>query len=76
VGNKTDLEALRVVTFDTAFQEALKNGALCVETCAKTNENVDFAFKQLVKDTTIKKKIYDDNINPIICNSKRNQKSP
>ena len=44
IGNKSDLEAQRDVTYEEAKQFADENGLMFVEASAKTGENVEDAF--------------------------------
>ena len=46
VGNNSDLEAQRDVTYEEAQQFAEQNGLMFVETSAKTGDNVEGAFQQ------------------------------
>jgi Ras-related protein Rab-1A len=47
LGNKIDKENDRAVTFEEAIEKAKGFGVDCIETSAKSNENVDIAFESL-----------------------------
>ncbi|KAJ5066568.1 ras-related protein rab-5c [Anaeramoeba ignava] len=49
VGNKSDLESLRTVSFDEASDYAKSSGYIFLETSAKTGENVDDVFFSLAE---------------------------
>lgn len=49
IGNKSDLDAQRDVTFDEAQKFAEENGLKFVEASAKTGENVEEAFLETAK---------------------------
>jgi len=58
VGNKSDLRHLREVPTDKAREFCQENGLSLVETSAKDNSNVDFAFQKLITEIyheTVKK---------------------
>uniref|UniRef100_A0A6B2LHN5 Uncharacterized protein n=1 Tax=Arcella intermedia TaxID=1963864 RepID=A0A6B2LHN5_9EUKA len=48
VGNKSDMRHVREVPTDKAEQFCKENGLAFVETSAKDNENVEFAFEKLL----------------------------
>jgi Ras-related protein Rab-11A len=50
VGNKTDLEAERVVSLETAKQFSAENGLFLMETSALNTNNVDKAFEWLAME--------------------------
>lgn len=49
IGNKSDLEGQRDVTFDEAKQFADENGLMFIEASAKTGSNVEEAFLETAK---------------------------
>lgn len=49
IGNKSDLEAQRDVTYDEAKQFAEENGLMFIEASAKTGEGVEEAFLETAK---------------------------
>jgi len=49
IGNKSDLEAQRDVTYEEAKQFADENGLMFVEASAKTGETVEDAFLETAK---------------------------
>lgn len=49
VGNKSDLETRRVVSQDVAMEQARQWGVPYVETSAKTRQNVDHVFIELMR---------------------------
>eukprot|EP01121_Diplochlamys_sp_Union-15-3_P000745 TRINITY_DN1061_c0_g1_i2.p1 TRINITY_DN1061_c0_g1~~TRINITY_DN1061_c0_g1_i2.p1 ORF type:complete len:212 (+),score=37.95 TRINITY_DN1061_c0_g1_i2:51-686(+) len=58
VGNKSDLRHLREVPTERAREFCQENGLSLVETSAKDNSNVDFAFQKLITEIyheTVKK---------------------
>ncbi|TKR96299.1 hypothetical protein L596_010341 [Steinernema carpocapsae] len=50
VGNKTDLEELRVVPMEEAKEFAVENGLSFIETSALNNDNVRTAFSKILMD--------------------------
>ncbi|XP_030761768.1 ras-related protein Ral-a [Sitophilus oryzae] len=56
VGNKSDLDEKRKVTFQEAQDRANKWGVPYVETSAKTRENVDKVFYDLMREIRARKK--------------------
>eukprot|EP01029_Cantina_marsupialis_P022603 TRINITY_DN5520_c0_g2_i5.p1 TRINITY_DN5520_c0_g2~~TRINITY_DN5520_c0_g2_i5.p1 ORF type:complete len:141 (-),score=24.76 TRINITY_DN5520_c0_g2_i5:233-655(-) len=59
VGNKTDLEHKRTVSFEEGKKFAEDNGLIFLETSAKTAQNVEDAFKQTARN--IYKHFVEDN---------------
>lgn len=62
VGNKSDLGHLRQVTMETARKYCEDNGLSLVETSAKDNTGVDFAFQKLIGEIyheTVKKNMLE-----------------
>jgi len=61
VGNKTDLIAERMVTFEEGERLAVNNGMMFIETSAKTNFKIDDVFLKSAKIVAgkITKKIID-----------------
>ena len=51
VGNKSDLNEKRQVSYDEASELAKDKNIEYIETSAKTGENVDVAFKKLIEMT-------------------------
>ncbi|RWS26800.1 hypothetical protein B4U80_09964 [Leptotrombidium deliense] len=49
IGNKSDLESQRDVTYDEAKMFAEENGLMFIEASAKTGENVEEAFLETAK---------------------------
>ena len=49
VGNKYDLKHLRIVTKDEAVAFAMKNNLKFIETSALDSQNVEEAFKDIIK---------------------------
>jgi small GTP-binding protein len=47
LGNKIDKDIERTVSFEEAEKKAKRFGVDCIETSAKSNENVDIAFESL-----------------------------
>ncbi|KAI6661142.1 Ras-related protein Rab-14 [Oopsacas minuta] len=62
IGNKTDLEAQREVTYEEAKQFADENGLLFMETSAKSGEKVEDAFVDTARK--IHQNILDGSIEP------------
>lgn len=50
IGNKSDLDNKRAVTFDEGRKFAEENGLIFMETSAKTAENVDAAFLETARE--------------------------
>merc|ERR1719378_1376276 len=50
IGNKTDLEDMRVVSKQEAMEVARKHNMLYVETSARINEEVEYAFEVLTTE--------------------------
>ena len=63
VGNKLDLESQRVVTAEEARELANKWNVQYIETSAKTKENVDRVYFQLLRDIQFHKKEKDPAVN-------------
>ena len=62
VGNKSDLRHLREVAAEKAKAFCEEHGLSLVETSAKDNSNVEFAFQKLITEIyheTVKKNILD-----------------
>lgn len=70
VGNKADLTDRRVVSFEVASDQAQQWRASYIETSAKTRQNVDVAFNELVKEV---KKRRDSQVNAL--SNEKNKKS-
>lgn len=62
IGNKSDLEDQRQVSFEEASRFAKENGLVYVETSAKTGENVTKAFMETA--SRIYKNIVDGVLDP------------
>jgi hypothetical protein len=71
VGNKSDLRHLREVASEKAKAFCEENGLSLVETSAKDNSNVEFAFQKLITEIyheTVKKNILDtENSSRTLC---------
>lgn len=72
VGNKADLVDRRVVSFEAASEQAQRWRAPYIETSAKTRQNVDFAFNELVKEV---KKRRDSQVNALSNEKKKKSKN-
>ncbi len=63
VGNKSDLEDMRMVARQTGYDKAMNIGAAFCETSAKTGENVNEVFVQLVRAVLAKRKVMEKQLN-------------
>jgi len=61
IGNKSDLDGRRAVSFEEGAQFAEQNGLIFMETSAKTADNVEVAFVQTAENIyqKIKEGVYD-----------------
>ncbi|CAG8686476.1 11690_t:CDS:2, partial [Ambispora gerdemannii] len=78
VGNKSDLAQIRKVTREEAQQKALEWGCPYIETSAKTRQNVDEVYTQLMRKIRERKDSQKDDNNKIRrsrCRIKENERS-
>ena len=54
VGNKADLEESRIISYDAGFEFAKAVGISYIETSAKTGDNVEIAFVQMINDAVVR----------------------